>query len=185
MPPMVDPKCYRNHFLMSGWDRWVCNILCIYIYIYGTIWYRMYMHLHIFPIQSYTYTIYIYIYILYTYIYTYIYIYIHTYIYILCVYIYIYIHRVMPHLLRTPKNALVVGVPGRLHGGALRLRWNEAMDAGKRPGRSFFLGENDPMKRPNFIGLRRKKSPRHKSIIGFNVMIPMGIVRFLVELLRS
>ena len=125
----------------------------------------------------------LYIYILYTYIYTYIYIYIH--IYIVCIYIYIYIHRVMPHLLRTPKNALVVGVPGRLHGGALRLRWNEAMDAGKRPGRSFFLGENDPMKRPNFIGLRRKKSPRHKSIIGFNVMIPMGIVRFLVELLRS
>ena len=46
----------------------------------------------------------------------------------------------MPHLLRTPKNALVVGVPGRLHGGALRLRWNEAMDAGKRPGRPDTLG---------------------------------------------
>ena len=51
----------------------------------------MYMHLHILPIQSYTYT----------YIYN---IHIYTYIHIYC--IYIYIHRVMPHLLRTPKNAL-------------------------------------------------------------------------------
>ena len=174
---MLDPKCYRNHFLMSGWDRWVCNILCIYMGRYGTeciciYTYSLYNPIHIQFIHIYIYIIYIHIYI-----------YIHTYIYIYCVYI--YIHRVMPHLLRTPKNALVVGVPGRLHGGALRLRWNEAMDAGKRPGRSFFWGENDPMKRPNFIGLRRKKSPRHKSIIGFNVMIPMGIVRFLVELLRS